>query len=278
MGLNIWDIKLNKKIFFGANAIFWLLGWASLAVGIWLYIEQNSYSLLAPSSYSAMSAAGLCISTGLMVIIVAVVGCLGVWKHSSLLSISYFCVVCLLIGIQLITGIMGTFYEDAVRNRVKYALISTINKTNTNTAKNYPINKIAITWDEMQEALHCCGVEGYRDWFHSARWRKNEFVPDSCCDPQYFSDSGDAMTSCGKNAKNQERWFKEGCKEHFTDWLLQHTTIIRFFTIAFLIVEIILLILGIRLYRYMKAKDKERYTVEYRQGRNDPDGNCNLLQ
>uniref|UniRef100_A0A914Z0J1 Tetraspanin n=1 Tax=Panagrolaimus superbus TaxID=310955 RepID=A0A914Z0J1_9BILA len=241
-----------------------ILGWASLAVGIWLYIEKNSYSLLAPSSYSAMSAAGLCISTGLMVIIVAVVGCLG-----------YFCVVCLLIGIQLITGIMGTFYEDAVRHRVKYALYTTIDKTNT--AKNYPINKIAITWDEMQEALHCCGVEGYRDWFHSIRWKKNEFVPDSCCDPIHFSDD-DAMHNCGKNAKNQERWFKEGCQEHFTDWLLQHTTIIRFFTIAFLIVETILLIMGIRLYRYMKAKDKDRYTVEYRQGRNHPDGDCNLLQ
>lgn len=24
MGFNIWDIKLNKKIFFGANAIFWV--------------------------------------------------------------------------------------------------------------------------------------------------------------------------------------------------------------------------------------------------------------
>lgn len=47
---------------------------------------------------------------------------------------------------------MGTFYEDAVRHRVKYALFTTINKTNT--PKNYPINKIAITWDEMQEAVN----------------------------------------------------------------------------------------------------------------------------
>ena len=85
--------------------------------------------------------------------------------------------------------------------------------------------------------LQCCGVEGYQDWFYSPRWKKNEFVPDSCCDPGHFS-SDDAMHNCGKSAPNRERWFKEGCQEHFTDWLLQHTTIIRFFTVAFIVVEV----------------------------------------
>lgn len=46
---------------------------------------------------------------------------------------------------------MGTFYEKSVRHRVKYALYTTINRTNV--AKNYPVNQIAITWDEMQAAV-----------------------------------------------------------------------------------------------------------------------------
>lgn len=64
-----------------------MLGWGSLALGIWLYTE-DSYSSLAPNSFSSMSAAGLCISTGAMVIIISFIGCIGIWIQSKCLLVT----------------------------------------------------------------------------------------------------------------------------------------------------------------------------------------------
>ncbi len=57
-------------------------------MGIWLYIDRNTYAALAPSSYSAMSTAGLCISMGGMVLIIAFVGLVGAWIESKCLLVA----------------------------------------------------------------------------------------------------------------------------------------------------------------------------------------------
>lgn len=85
--------------------------------------------------------------------------------------------------------------------------------------------------------MKCCGVESYKDWFNSTNWPKNSFVPDSCCDPSEFIDD-DALLNCGKNHQNEDKWFKIGCHDLFTDWLLQHTRIIGIFSLIFVITEV----------------------------------------
>ena len=64
------------------------MGWGSFGIGVWLYLEKDSYSLLAPSSYSAMSTAGVFFVAGVMVIIVAVIGAIGVWVPKKFLLVA----------------------------------------------------------------------------------------------------------------------------------------------------------------------------------------------
>lgn len=49
---------------------------------------EEAFTFLAPSSYSAMSAAGLSISSGAMVLIIAFVGSIGLWIQSKRLLIT----------------------------------------------------------------------------------------------------------------------------------------------------------------------------------------------
>ncbi|KAE9556169.1 hypothetical protein FO519_000657 [Halicephalobus sp. NKZ332] len=280
MRLDVWDIKLHKRIFHVANAIFWILGWGSFGIGIWLYLEKDSYSLLAPSSYSAMSTAGVFFVAGVMVIIVAVIGSLGVWVPKKFLLVAYICVVCLLLFAYLTIGIMGYFEGDSVRERVKYALHTTINRTHK--AENYAVNQMAVTWDEMQSALECCGVESYKDWFNFSGWPSNKFVPDSCCIPAEFA-GDNALHNCGKHEGNSDKWFHQGCHELFTDWLLQHTRIIGIFSFLFITVEIIILFTSVRIFRHIKAQEKQNYFgVQYRRGEREPtedgDTDCRLVR
>lgn len=45
-----------------------------MTMGIRLYLDQHTLAALAPSSYSAMSTAGLCICGGCMIMVVSLIG------------------------------------------------------------------------------------------------------------------------------------------------------------------------------------------------------------
>uniref|UniRef100_A0AC34PUY5 Tetraspanin n=1 Tax=Panagrolaimus sp. JU765 TaxID=591449 RepID=A0AC34PUY5_9BILA len=267
MKFDIWNVHYHKKVFHIVDAIFWVLGWGSFGIGIWLYIEKNSFSMLAPSSYSALSTAGLYVIIGAMVSIVAVIGPVGIYLPSKFLLVSYIFFTGLLTIVHMGTGLMGRIQEDSIRHRVKYSLFLTLNRTQK--VENYPVNHLAVTWDEMQGELRCCGVDSYKDWFNSSGWPKNNFVPDSCCNVEEFADF-DAFHNCGKNQMNHDKWYQEGCFEPFTDWLLQHTKIIEVFSIIFVIVEVIVLVTSIRILVHIRMQEKQRYaTVQYRRGQRE---------
>jgi len=275
------DVKHHRSVFYVSNVIFWVLGWGSLAVGIWLYTEKNSYAALAPHSYSAMSAAGLCICSGVMVLIISFIGCLGTWMRSRYLMISYFCFVCLLFFTGSITGAMGLFYKESVRHNVKFNLYATINRTHVVEHTLGPQQTIRLTWDQMQSQLQCCGVEGPHDWYFSPQWPKQKFVPDACCNPSFFLGDLHSRVGCGKNAANEPLFYKNGCFEPFTDWLLQHLYVIGIVALMFAFVEVFVLTTSMRLICHLYQQDKHRRedepTLRYNRNGTTQEGECKLI-
>ena len=77
---------------------------------------------------------------------------------------------------------------------------------------------VTSSWDTMQENLHCCGAEDYKDWQPILR---ND-VPDSCC--------RDNDVGCGKNAGEWDNGhiirdiYVDGCFEIMENWM---TTYVR---------------------------------------------------
>jgi high-affinity nickel permease len=128
-----------------------MIGCGSLAVGIYFYIEHHTYAALAPSSYSAMSTAGLCVSTGCTVLIISFVGCIGTSISSKWLLYLYLAFLCLLVIIQSTTGVMGFLHDGLARERVKQSLYSTINRTYAVDVG--PEGTFRITWDYMQKTV-----------------------------------------------------------------------------------------------------------------------------
>ncbi|CAD5222605.1 unnamed protein product [Bursaphelenchus xylophilus] len=254
------ELNKNRRCFYIGNVTYFILGAAFLAVGIHLYTEQHTYAALAPSSYSAMSTAGLCVCAGCMIMIVALIGYVGASLTSKWLLSVYIGFVVVLFLVQMMTGIIGFLHNELARERVKHSLYSTINRT---FVTDYgPESNFRLTWDYMQETLFCCGVESYEDWYYAARWPKNKFVPDSCCKLSFFSNNS-SIQNCGKVGKS-EMFHEKGCYEPFADWLLHHLKIIKIFSLLFGIIEIGLVILAIRLIRYLKRLKKAQSAPSYR--------------
>lgn len=249
-----FEIRFYQYIFIVSNTIFWASGWGALAIGIWLYTQKNLYSNLAPTSYSAMSAAGLCTTVGAMVLIISFIGCIGNLIHSKCLLVTYFCFVLLLSMIQCMTGTISYLYQQTVRERAVANLRHTINATNGDTPRGISLWN---TWIQMQYDLKCCGVDNYTDWFFYPRWRGKRFVPDSCCDPEKFDmNVSNATLNCGKDEQNQTYLFQQGCAKPFTDWLLQHLHIIGVSTLLFVVIEIFVLSSVLRLIVHLHKSER----------------------
>ncbi|KAI6235656.1 Tetraspanin [Aphelenchoides besseyi] len=249
-----------------------LLGWASLAVGIYLYIEHHRYANLAPSSYSAMSTAGLCVCAGCTVVIMAFIGCIGASIGSKWLLYLYTTFLALLVLVQITTGAMGFLHDDLARERVKQSLYSTINRTHP--VPTGPQSRFGVTWDYMQKTLQCCGVENFTDWYYATQWPTNRFIPDSCCNPSAFQANA-SMKNCGTIEKHKDYAFKQGCYELFADWLLHHLMAVKMFSVSFVLIEAVLLILTALLISDIRKYQKRREPT-YRFQR-DRDGDDRLF-
>ncbi|KIH57664.1 tetraspanin family protein [Ancylostoma duodenale] len=186
----------KRRAFFATLTVFTTMGIYSLAVGVWLYLKRTDFYELTPTSFSAFSTAGLCCSTGVAVCIICTVGWIAATAYNRRLLLTYIGFVVLLAIIQTVTGILGLSYKEAAREHVRLDLLHNINRTALVTSQGRVFD-LTASWDKLQKSLKCCGVNNASDWHYSRRWPSQQFVPDSCCDPEHFSDVV-SMGHCGK--------------------------------------------------------------------------------
>ncbi|CAH60758.2 Tetraspanin-21 [Caenorhabditis elegans] len=247
---SIWNDKRKITYFFLANVCFLISGLSSLIVGVWLYSSKNNFIELTPTSYSALSAAGLCVFTGVTIFIIVAVGYLGVsWSNKSLLY-SYIGFVILLILVHGIARITGSLHKEEAKENLRKSMLHNINTTAVVTKIGREI-KLSLTWDHLQRELQCCGVDNYTDWHYSVHWPNNLYTPDSCCDPQHF-DAENGTENCGKLPDEQSLLYQKGCFPKFSDWLYHHIILVNWVTSILFVVEILLLILSLVVLRVLK--------------------------
>uniref|UniRef100_A0A8R1TW06 Tetraspanin n=1 Tax=Onchocerca volvulus TaxID=6282 RepID=A0A8R1TW06_ONCVO len=220
----------QKRAFFAFNIIFWVLGLGSLLIGLWSYVTKQSYVDLIPSSYGTLSAIGLCIAAGLTVIIIAFVGCLGVWTESRLLLLAYIFFVLLLLAVQFIMSTIALNYQSDIYQGVRSDMEQSL---------------------KYHQEFLCCGVDGPADWFSNQKWSNNSYVPDSCCNKIYFN-SNSSMKNCGKDKGNWDLWFQRGCSEVYTNWIFEEIKVAAYIAIVFICIELFLLVLVLLIFRSIR--------------------------
>lgn len=259
----IWNDTQKFTYFFVTNVCFLLCGLSTLIVGIWLYSSKNNFVELTPTAYSALSAAGLCVFTGVTICIIVGVGYLGVsWGNKPLLY-SYIAFVFLLIIVHGIARTTGFLHKEEARENLRKNMLRNVNATAVLTKLGREI-KLQLTWDHLQRELECCGVDNYTDWHYSVHWPNNEYTPDSCCDPMHFSGNS-SLENCGKLPDEAHLLFQEGCFPKFADWLYHHIILVNWVTSILFIVEVILFILSIAVLRVLKKSKTKRRRSQRRE-------------
>ncbi|XP_022345494.2 tetraspanin-9-like [Crassostrea virginica] len=187
-----------KEIVFGIfNTIFLLLGLAVFIVGVYLKVSRSLYTELLDSREFETGTA-LCVSAGIIVIVVSLLGFWGLWMKSQFILSLYFISVLIIFCLEIAAGIIAYIYRNKIEEIIEEDLRSGLKDIKRRTA-----------WDTVQEKFECCGVRNYTDWMGVYDINVPTSIPDSCCGYPDCGESGSAAAwriGCVQDAKE---WLEE---------------------------------------------------------------------
>ncbi|KAE8616071.1 hypothetical protein XENTR_v10008708 [Xenopus tropicalis] len=174
-------LKLSLMAF---SFVFWIAGLAMLTVGIWTKISLEEYLVLSTNDYPNTPV--ILLGSGAAVLLWGFLGCFSAAAERRCLLRTYglFQLAVLLAGLA--AGLSALFYRRDIAEGFQSGLQNAVQSYAEDEEK-------ADALDDIQRALHCCGVHSYQDWFESP-WsleqleqhqsfgeHSNNSVPSSCC-------------------------------------------------------------------------------------------------
>ncbi|XP_041353167.1 tetraspanin-7-like [Gigantopelta aegis] len=168
-------VTCMKTLLMVFNFIFWVTGIVILSIGIWTKVDLYKYLEL--SSIYQPEAPYVLIGVGAVIVVIGSLGCCCTVKGNSFFLYLYCGFLALVFIVELSAGIALLVYKNKLEKGFREGLNSGIDKYGMKDE-----GEITKAFDELQEKLHCCGIESYTDWF-KAPWEGNQTnaVPASCC-------------------------------------------------------------------------------------------------
>nr|QBG80845.1 CD9 [Cuora flavomarginata] len=149
--------KCIKYLLFGFNFIFWLLGTAVLAIGLWLRFDSQTKSIFEMESNNSNFYTGvyILIGAGALMMLVGFLGCCGAVQESQCMLGLFFTFLLVIFAIEVAVAIWGFANKETIIDEVKKFYQETYDKRNQPAAKE--------TLKAFQYAVNCCGILGTID-------------------------------------------------------------------------------------------------------------------
>ncbi|XP_057669225.1 tetraspanin-9-like [Diorhabda carinulata] len=180
------ELKLGmrcvKYMIFVANFMFMLIGFLLISIGYTIKAIYNDFdAFLSSHNYKASD---LTVAVGIIILIVALFGCIGALKGSVCLVNLYALLLLVIVILEVAITITAYRSRSNLQKTVKEDMLISMDYYPTET--NY-------IWRATQYNLHCCGVNGPSDWnqygdqdgynFSTINSTDSDpyYVPASCC-------------------------------------------------------------------------------------------------
>lgn len=227
--------RIVQILVFLFNFLFFVFGVAMIGYGSKVVIDTKAYKEISQVDY--LASAQLMIGVGVIVAIIAFIGCCGACMLNKCLLMTFFVLMLLIFICEIAVVGVGYAFKDKVLNQLETDMNRAF-KEKYDTSDN-ALDKAV---DKLQEKLTCCGVANYTDWKNSMWANKtndNAYrFPDSCCK--------DIKKGCGKDAA--QTFWKEGCFEKFKDLFKNNLPVIGGIAIGILIIQILAMIFALVLF------------------------------
>ncbi|KAH8234699.1 hypothetical protein KR032_001958 [Drosophila birchii] len=252
----VWCAKYLLCIF---NFIFFVLGTIIFGVGLWLAVDKHSLIALLKLVESERieqftqpqvieQLAYVLLVIGAVMFFMSFLGYLGAMRESRCLLSTYGTFLILLLVAEIVAGGLAAFYKDKVRVESKNFLQTTI--TSYSLGEN--VDATSLMWNQLMSNFGCCGISDYRDFEASPAWvsgKGNRTIPDACCILKDVNKLVPRDEDCTTNPSDSNSFYKKGCYEVFTEWLIGQRELI----IGVIVVGIVHLVLIILAFALCKA-------------------------
>uniref|UniRef100_A0AAQ4QNH8 Tetraspanin n=1 Tax=Gasterosteus aculeatus aculeatus TaxID=481459 RepID=A0AAQ4QNH8_GASAC len=221
-----------KYFLFGFNILFWLLGAAFLAVGLWAWAEKGVLSNLSTiTDMGGLDPVWLFIVVGGVMFILGFAGCIGALRENTVLLKFFSVFLGLIFFLELTAGVLAFVFKDWLKDQLNFFI--------NNNVKAYRDDiDLQNLIDFAQEYWSCCGAHGPDDWDLNIYFNCTEpnpsrercGVPFSCCVKDPAEDV--INTQCGYDVRLQKEldWQKyihtKGCVGQFEKWLQDNLIIV----------------------------------------------------
>jgi len=181
-------MRCIKYLLFSFSLLFVISGIIIIGLGTTIHAIYTHFDSFLEDRF--FSPAYLLIAIGCIVFVVAFFGCCGAARESTCMIMIFAVLLAIVFVLELSAGLAGYVLKDGLKEYL-------VSRVNTSMQYYSSDPEIARTIDFMQEKLHCCGLEDYRDWdgkLENGTERTttvliNEVitapelitVPDSCC-------------------------------------------------------------------------------------------------
>ncbi|XP_066589665.1 tetraspanin-18B isoform X2 [Prorops nasuta] len=230
--------RFMKYSLFFTNFVIFIGGVVVTGLAIWALVDKVPWITELVGNDLLSGAVYVLLVGGIIVAIIAFFGCIGASREVKCMLLTYFIIVFLLFVTMLIGGILGYVFREKLLNSVEREMSSTM--------RLYDHRKsIRDAWDTTQSTLHCCGVNGWRDWgIHGLR------VPPSCC--REVQPGQRFNCNSGLDTVNPSNAYLNGCLNGTQSYMQKHAAILGGAGIAVAILMLFGMIFSCALFRMIE--------------------------
>ncbi|XP_020290324.1 CD63 antigen-like [Pseudomyrmex gracilis] len=163
-------LRCIKYLLCAVNSLFVLTGVMIISIGTTIYAVFENFSQFLDSSY--VSPATLLIVVGILVFVIAFLGCCGALKESTCMVLVFAFSLSIVLILELAAAVAAYALQDNIKDFLADKISTTMHEYGKNEEATFAI-------DFMQSRLRCCGYNNYLDWDDIPL--NNTDVPDSCC-------------------------------------------------------------------------------------------------
>lgn len=248
-----------KYILFVINFLFFVLGVAAFALGIWALVDKNKMNVLTKvgadgSNFDVVglleSAAIVLLVSGACIMVMGFLGCWGAFKQSQCLLCLYAIVLVFIVILELAAIIIAATFQGRVTSELKDFLKKNINETYEGDIKTS--EEFSLGLDYAQVYFHCCGVDSYTEFAGATKWKagsgKNLTVPLTCCvlkdDDAYLKDQNaePKNPNCPTTPTSMDSYKDSPCWSSIESYLKDRISVVIGIAAGILVLEIICIV------------------------------------
>ncbi|XP_071486431.1 tetraspanin-18-like [Diadema antillarum] len=252
--------KCSRYLLIVFNILFFLVGVALLAVGIWVQVQPYQVDILEILDNPLIkNSAHVLIALGSFIMAMSGIGFGGACANSKCMLIMHFIVVFIVFVAQLVACALVLAYKSDVDSFLTDTLITTMDDYNGENATD----STSTGWNAVQILFECCGTNGYADWQNTTWYDDNptyqsysQDYPLTCC---VYPDKNDLLTgtdwpmpaniSACLTSTSATYVNTGGCYESLQNYVIDHIYYIGAVGIALVVIEILVMIFNITLCR-----------------------------